>query len=179
MKKAFLVVGAEDSGTKMVTQILANHGCHGQNVIVDNEQAVLNAIEKKLPLESDPIVVRLSMPHGGQWYDIENFIWTLRCMGYQTTTIVTVRDWVANMRSQCNDQTHAFTHEHSVYKLQKAYKMIFAGLSAVTTDFFMVTYESIMMEPKEIMHWIVWRCGLNYDEAKCPEIHNANKKWYK
>ena len=179
MKKAFLVIGAESSGTKLVTQLLANHGCAGQNEVVDNDQVVLGAMEKNLPLDSDPIVVRLSVPHGLVTYDVEAFLWHLHCIGYDPLTIVTVRDWNANLHSQLHDNTYAFGKKHAMYKLEKAYKTIFKGLIATDAAYFMVNYEAIIARPKDYMNWIVWRCGLKFEEDKCPEVHDANEKWYK
>lgn len=179
MKRAFIVTGPEASGTKLVTQLLANHGCHGQEQgPVGNEQWILRAIDKGLDFESDPIVLRLSIPHGGKWHDIHDMIWHLHCLGYKALTLVTVRDCYANMSSQAHNDTHALNAAHSDWKIQKAYRLIFEGLCATATPFIMVPYESLIMRPRLAMGKLVSWCGLVFNVEKCPDVHDANQKWY-
>lgn len=174
MRRAFIVTGPEATGTKLVTQILLAAGCHGDP---GNHQWILRALKDSLGVESDPIVLRVSMPHGLEWLDIGDIIWHLKCLAYTPRVIVTARDWFATGASQIHEQTHAFSPEHSQRKRERAYKDIFAALLLTALPYCVVTYESLVLHYEAVASRLIAWCGLEPQDP-LPEIYDGNEKWY-
>jgi hypothetical protein len=176
MKRAFIVCGAEASGTKLTTKILLASGCEGD---ATNEQWVERALKNKYTFECDPVVLRQSFPCGLEAPDLKRYIWHFHCIGYAPQVIVTVRDWWANQQAQLYKQTHALNPEHSLNKMQEAYLSIFYELHHFRIPFLIVTYESIIARPELTVRNIISWCNLPQPEmSKLPEIYDANEKWY-
>lgn len=174
-KRAFLVVGPESSGTKLVTQILISNGCQGS---ATNDQHLWSAIQQRLSIEVDPLVLRLSFPHGLDMIDLSQLLWHMRCLGYWPRVLITVRDWWVIQQSQCDDHTHAFSPEHSENKIMDAYLRIFAGLIHCRTPFRLVSYEALVTRPAKTMRKIVEWCGLDFRPELSVHVSDENKKWY-
>jgi hypothetical protein len=84
--KAFLVVGPESSGTRMLTDALIKAGAFGHSGHV---QEMDNLDFSGRP---DLIVLRRSVPHGDQWPDLGEIIRSMTKAGYTVSPIVTYRD---------------------------------------------------------------------------------------
>ncbi len=91
MKKAFLVLGPESSGTRFITKLLINAGCfgdsdHDQRLDILEDRERIN--EEELPHDDTPIVWRRSYPHRGIFADIGNPIRQLRQIGYDVRAVI-------------------------------------------------------------------------------------------
>src|SRR6266540_4276722 len=105
MKRAYLVLGPESSGTRFVTKLLIDAGClgdgdHEQRLDKPGDQSRELLEEALLPHDETPIVWRRSYPHGGQWVDISQAVGQLRRKGYDVHAVVTTRDWFPMIQSQ-------------------------------------------------------------------------------
>ena len=174
MKKAFLVVGAEATGTKLVTECLLAGGCHGD---AGNDQWVKKALDNAYSFESDPVVLRLSFPCGLEWPRLDDVLWHLKCRGYSVSVLVTVRDWYACRESQTHQDTHAFNLMHSQNKMQRAYREIFGALAFTGVPFCIVPYESLVARQRQAIGKLLAWCGLTAGKP-LPQVYDANAKWY-
>src|SRR6185437_14276821 len=92
--KAFLVIGPESSGTRMVTDSLIRAGAYGQP---GHSQEMDDFSFTGRP---EMIVFRRSVPHGDLWPDITRIVRQMIEAGYSVSPIVTYRDKDYCVRSQ-------------------------------------------------------------------------------
>lgn len=98
VKRAFLVLGPESSGTRLLTEVLLGAGCQGS---ADHDQA----FDRRLDDARNLIVWRRSMPHGSgsqrRWPDLDNELLTpLVRRGFQVAVFATIRSHYCMVRSQ-------------------------------------------------------------------------------
>ncbi len=134
-RKAYLVLGPESSGTRMMTQILMATGCAGDG---DHDQRW----DSVLPDGETSVVWRRSVPHGGQWPPLDLMVKRLRERSYEVYGVVMSRDWTAMMRSQVEHWEH--TRESAIKNIRMAYPYIFSSLLKFQVPYVMVNYESLM-----------------------------------
>ncbi len=175
MKRAYIVTGAESTGTKLITQLLVGAGCSGDG---GNIQWVLEALRLGNPFDCEPVVLRLSMPHGLDDPDLASILWHFKCLGYAPKVIVTTRDWWATTEAHLDNNTHGFNRIHSEHKKMKAYLSIFNALEFTHIPFMIAPYESIVARPAMACKRIVEWCGLSITEDKIPDVFDANAKRY-
>lgn len=135
MLKAYLVLGPESSGTRMMTEILIAAGCIGD---AGHEQR----FDEKQPAGESPIVWRRSVPHAGEWPSIDLMIHRLQQSGYEVFAVVTMRDWTAMARSQVEHWNHTF--ESAIENIRGAYPYIFASLLKFRVPYIMTSYEGLV-----------------------------------
>ncbi len=134
MLKAYLVLGPESSGTRMMTELLLAAGCIG-------DAGHTQRFDRAWPTEESPIVWRRSVPHAGEWPPIELLIHHLRSAGYEVYAVVTMRDWTAMARSQVEHWGHSF--ESAISNIRMAYPYIFSALLKFQVSYIMTSYESL------------------------------------
>jgi hypothetical protein len=121
-KRAFFIIGPESSGTRLLTHILIDAGCYGN----DGHYQSMDGRGYRGEFYDRPprIVFRRSVPHAGLWPPIQKLIERMRQAGYEVTVLVTVRDLTATARSQV-----LRNHEASTLKahdnIDRAYRWIF------------------------------------------------------
>jgi hypothetical protein len=165
-KRAYLVLGPESSGTRLLTRILIAAGCYGDD---GHEQRLDSAIP------DEPLLVwRRSLPHDKQWPDIAGLVGLLRLHGYAVTAIVSSRDWHAMALSQVQ-APHAPDVSTALVQIQQAYLRIFAGLRSTATPFRVVNYEALVMRVETSIR-LLEHLGLPA-EARI-EVHDGNAKHY-
>jgi hypothetical protein len=120
--KAFLVLGPECSGTKMLTEALIKAGVYGQ---AGHDQEMDNLDFSGRP---DSIVLRRSFPHGNAWPDLTHIIRSMSDRGYAVSPIVMFRDKDYCVRSQLRMSSSA-TSSDSRARYFWAYRFIFKHLS--------------------------------------------------
>lgn len=165
---AVLVLGAEATGTRLMTGILIAAGCVG------SAQGV-QPLDYAIPTPGQqPIVWRRSVPHAHQWPDVVRLIDTLRSLGYaQVAAVVTTRDWQATVQSQVQ-AGHVADQAQAWRNLQKAYPLIMSGLDTAHAPHVMVNYESLVQRPGRVIAWIMGRFGFFIPTV---EIYDGNEKW--
>jgi len=169
MGKAFLVVGAEATGTRLATRILINAGCSGSDEHFD--QPFDSGVFRGEPLA----VWRRSIPHSHEWPDIPELIRRLNEYGYEVTALVTMREWLAT--SKATRRNHpADTPAEALERLMKAYRWIFKALIETNVPYDFVHYESLILHPEATQRALLHRLGL--DDSNMVEIYDGNKKHY-
>ena len=172
--RAFLVVGPESTGTRLVTSILIAGGCEGDS---GHEQE----FDKKLPKAgtSGDIVWRRSIPHYFQWPSIPVLLDQLYKAGYGVQVVVTMREMSVTARSQVA-AGHVANLRQAETNYIKALKHIFGGLSIVVADpqITVVSYDMLTTYPEQTVPWLLRRLKLNQvDDGFIASIYDGNAKY--
>ena len=139
MKIAYLVVGPESSGTKMITKALTlATGGMGD----DTHFQRLDAMD--LRGAPDTIVFRRSIPHAGAWVDISEIIKKLEVHGYHVQVITIDRDTEYMAKSQVKNW-HAESEKMAVQKINYARGHIEKHISGRTPA--RLQYEYFVTDP--------------------------------
>jgi len=165
--RAFLVVGPESSGTRMVTHALIKAGAFGQQ---GHQQEMDNLDFSGRP---DLIVFRRSVPHGNLWPDLNRIIRRMTEAGYTVSPIVTYRDKDYCVRAQLR-VGHKTTEADARASYYWAYKHIFKQLAAAGV-FPVVCHYSSFVNNEEFRKLFFAQFGL-----RCPpdlELYDANLKY--
>ena len=169
MKRAYLVVGAESSGTRMLTSILIAGGCTGSP---EHFQPY-----DRNPPTADRIVWRRSIPHAGTLPQIGDMAKYLEGLGYVVTAIFITRDWHATIHSQLKGAQHAKTAADAVQNIVNAYAYSLAQFVDHQMTFIVVSYEQIVYS--DLGTRILLKM-LDLDEtAELPKLYNGNLPYYK
>jgi len=95
-KRAFLVLGPESAGNRLVTRCLISAGCEGDG---DHEQRFDEP--DGLVGAADLIVIRRSMPHGDAWPHLDGLLDRLKSHGYHDVRVLAmIRTHYCMIRSQ-------------------------------------------------------------------------------
>lgn len=148
---AYLVLGPESSGTRMMTKLLIAAGCIGDG---DHEQRW----DEHLPEGETPIVWRRSLPHGGEWPSLDLMTHRLRERSYRVHAVVMARDWTAVARSQQEHWGH--TWETALHNIRTAYPYIFSSLLKFQVPYVMVSYESLVQHGSQSLSELLGSIGL-------------------
>ena len=114
VKQAFFVIGAESSGTRMLTKAFMEAGCEGsdQHFQPMDVQGFLH--------QPDMIVFRRSLPHAQMWPDVEDIRDMIAVEGYDVEIIGIKRMNFAVIASQTRGNQHAKDKEHALRNIKKA-----------------------------------------------------------
>jgi hypothetical protein len=162
MMNAYLVLGPESSGTRMMTRLLMAAGCIGDG---EHEQRWDTA----QPDGETPIVWRKSLPHGGEWPSLDLMTHRLRERGYTVYALVMARDWTAVARSQQEHWGH--TWETALDNLRTAYPYIFSSLLKFQVPYVMVSYESLVQHGSRSLGELLGSIGITPPAEF--ELHDA------
>lgn len=162
--KAFLVLGPESTGTRLMTQILISAGCQG-------DAGHFQKFDEYIP-EVTPIVWRRSYPHFGNWPNL--FVMLEELANYECHAIVTVRHPHATERSQVANK-HVKTTKIARENVSKAYQRIFMSLSTSGTPFTVIPFESLMLHPAQSQYALFEMLGLSGQPLA---IRDENRKHY-
>lgn len=181
MKQAFVVVGPESSGNKLMGALLVRAGCVGD--ITDEGRGNLWSVVE--PATEERVVMVYSYPSGYEWPDLRNVYWRLQNKGYLTWVLVMARDHYCTVRSQQERRLKPAPIAEANY--QRAYREIFTQIHAADIPFLVVPYESLVLEPVHAMHRLLETIGLPTDNLggsfvingrEYTEIRNENDKHY-
>lgn len=165
--RAYLVVGAESTGTRLATRLLVAAGCQGD---AGHEQPW----DVTLPTDETPIVWRRSFPHGDTWPLLGELVDYLQEQDYQITVVVTLRAWWATLRSQIARE-FAVNEQEGLQHVQEAYRRIFDVLSEEEISYVMLEYEDLVQRPRQAVAWLCAALGLDRP-AYVPAIYDGNAK---
>ena len=166
MRRAFLVLGPESSGTRLMTRILIGAGCLGD----DGEIQRLDSGIPDAPL----IVWRRSIPHAAKWPAIPQMVADLRVADYPVMAVVTTRDWSAMTKSQIA-AGHVADPGMALQHLQRAYPFITGALTSNAVPYAMMSYEALIQRPAKMLGWLSAQLEL---ELPPIEVYDGNAKWY-
>lgn len=169
MKRAFLVFGAESSGTRFVAAMLMAAGCDGQS-------SHAQRFDRELKNAGDPIVWRRSFPHRHAWPRIDEMVKKLNANAYtQIHVIVTIRDQSAMIESQLR-APHIATREQGEKQIHEAYDRIFSETRRLALPIHLAVYESLVHYPKAVER-LLTQCGLGL--LRPLHIRDGNQKYFK
>ncbi len=154
---AYLVVGPESSGTRMVTELLIAAGCEGDCGHTQRwDQGSPEAADHPM------IVWRRSVPHAGRWPDIAAICADLVSAGYgRLIVLVTVRDATCLERSQVM-RRHVGTCVSARENISRCYRHIFKGLArADGAEVVMVSYEALLLHGDLAAAALLERIGID------------------
>jgi len=161
MKRCFLVLGPESSGTRWLTSILCDAGCAGS---AEHQQPWDSE-----PLRGDLVVWRRSFPHGAEWPNLTAMFDGLRDNHYDVFGLVMVRDWFAMESSQ-----RRFRDDDVTTNTQRAYRDIFLALQDV--PFIVVSYEALLSRPDAYATRLLERLELS--QPVTVAAIDGNEKYY-
>jgi hypothetical protein len=163
--RAFIVMGPESTGTRVLTQILISAGCVGDG---GHKQRFDEHIPSPEEVGSD-IVWRRSVPH----FNAEDMP-TIKSMesrleGYDVKILITSRSLYPAAKSQMNHRDHLSSLEQAYDRINEGYSYIFGQISEY--DFTVVTYEGLRRNDSKICEQI----GIGEPDV---DIYDGNEKYY-
>ena len=171
MKRAFLVLGPESSGTRLMTRLLIAAGCNG------SDDHFNQPFDGGVPMNGPELAIwRRSVPHDKQWANIPSMVRALRGANYRVMAVVTTRDWHATCRSQVA-MGHVRDYKMAQDNLHDAYPHIFSGLERAQCNFVVVSYDALVRRPKPFLRVLMDMLELPFPES-IENIYDGNEKWY-
>jgi hypothetical protein len=117
-KKAFFVIGAESSGTRVLTQAFIAAGCWGDG---GHAQRLDDLNFNDRP----PIIVfRRSLPHANKWPKVADLKRRMEGGGYEVKIVGIERDPNFVMLSQLRNRQHSRTKEEASEKIGRATRLV-------------------------------------------------------
>jgi hypothetical protein len=167
VKRAFLVLGAESSGTRLLTEVLIAGGCHG-------DATHHQPFDRWEFGEQTPILWRRSYPWSPYhlWPNLElDLLRPLRRHGYEDVlALVSTRDWLPTARSQADPKNrHAATEAEALANIALAYEEIIKQLAAARLPHLMVAHEALSMVGERAARALLRKLGLDAG-ADLPEL---------
>ncbi len=140
MKLAYLVLGAESSGTKMLAEFLVKGGCHGDFTHVQKlDDLAFDGLSPR-------IMLRRSLPHGREpkgkilWPDLHEIVGRMRAAHYGVTAVIVVRDKDCCVASQLKSG-HQTDGVAARSVIREAYERIYAAVDECGLQTAVVPYE--------------------------------------
>jgi hypothetical protein len=173
MKRAFLVLGPESSGTRLLTSLLIAGGCAG-------DATHFQPFDNRDFGNADPIVWRRSYPWSIRrlWPDLgADLLPRLERGGFTVQrAVVTMRDWYALAKSQVR-HNHVSTESAALENIATAYREIFRQLHEHKIAARTVAYEAVTGFQERAVRPLLRELGLNR-EATLPPIRDESTKYY-
>ena len=169
MPRAYIVIGAESSGTRYMTSLLIAAGCHGDST---HEQRWDNS----LPDDHHDIVWRRSFPHGPLMPNLALMVNRVEQAGYEPLFVITVRSVLPCVESHII-QEHSRDRTHARDKIAEAMRSIWGQLKDLQRyPWIMVTYEDLMTSVERRKDFIR-SIGLDESRVETHPAKNANIKY--
>lgn len=177
-KLAYVVVGPESSGNRLVTSLLIRAGCQGT-------AGMHGDFVQTLPTVETPAAIIRSVPHGPRFPDLGAEYRTLRNRGYYTRYVVTMRDPFCVVSSMEANRGHSKDQAWEIYR--RAYPFIFRHIELEKIPWTAAVYESIVARPVEAVRSLLLVLGLSTDGLSDrfflngeweDKIVDANRKYY-
>lgn len=163
--KAFIVMGPESTGTRLLTRVLISAGCAGDG---GHEQRFDERIPPPEEVGRD-IVWRRSIPHfeSEKMPSLDRM--ERKLAGYETKVLLTSRSFYPTAKSQ-------MTHRDHIEDIQQAYERIRNGYAHAfdqvkDRDFMIVTYEGMERSCNSICN------HLDLGEPNI-DIYDGNEKYF-
>jgi hypothetical protein len=153
MKKAVIVVGAESSGTRFITNLVINHGYYGDSGHHQEIDKILfSETFKNFSKKHDKIVIRRSYPHAGKWPSISRIYKRLDKFGYSVIIIVTHRNWFTMAMSQLDRRSKQpkFVSKN----IPKAYKFIMKHIIDLDAKYYILEFSGTCSYRTASLKWV-------------------------
>jgi hypothetical protein len=158
--KAFIVLGLESSGTRLMTRILIKNGCQGEDTHVQRWDTDR--------IEGDPIVWRRSVPHAGRYFNLSEML--ARLSDYEVHIVIMNRDW------HCVEMSKN-TAKHPETDTMKNYRYMMDTVLAFDVPFTVVSYESLFSGGPMAQRMLFERLGLDW--LRYVTVFNENEKHWR
>lgn len=174
MRRAFIVVGPESTGTKLLTRVLMKLGCFGDDGDVQR-------LDRGFPHDGiESVVVRRSLPMQRQWPSVGKMVTDAYLAGFtKITVLVCSRDWFCMCRSQVR-RGHVADGQQADLQAQRAYVEIFNSLGHFPhAEFLMVSYEAMVVRPNLYCEQLAYHLGFDPPHGGIDlNVHDGNQKHY-
>lgn len=181
MKKVFIVIGPESSGTKIVTRLLCMAGCAGD---YEHEQRLdkfvyEDGIEIGTILgEYETIVLRRSIPHSSELRpDIQGIGAKFQSAGFEPYWIVVMRDWCCNAKSKVSVgyQPRLETSKKNLVDEWTHIGSIFVEFDG---RFYIVLTSCLFTNPERVLGGLEDWVGFSFPNDAKKIVFDADKKYY-
>lgn len=171
MARVLLVLGAEASGTRLVTRLLINAGALGDG---GHDQ---RWDTEALPAPRCNLAWRRSLPHKKSWPELDALADKAAEAGYDLAAVVVVREPTATKASQVRaghvpDETVAWRH------IQRAYLTAFDFIWDHDLPYYLISYEAIIFHPEPAIAGLLDWAGLSLNGWESIYIYDGNVKYY-
>lgn len=167
--RAFLVLGPESSGTRLVTAILQAGGCVGD---ASHDQQF-----DDYPFgDYEDVVWRRSEPHFSWRESLDLGKLLPHCEGREVTAVVTTRDPLA-IASSLVRKGEARDIANGVRRTSDAYTRVFTQLASWGLRFIVASYESFVLEPVAAQRCLWSLLGL--PGGRPVDVRDENSKHYR
>lgn len=186
MKKVFIVVGPESSGTRVITRLFCMSGCvgdYGHEQRLDRfvyNEGVEKGIEicGVLGRDCETIVLRRSIPYDSDRRpDILGIGAKFRSAGFEPYYIVTIRDWTCNAASKIN-MGHGTNLDMAKDSLVEEWSDIGAMFAGFNGKFCIVMTSSLFTNPERVISGLEDWTGLVFTKEAYKVVFDADSKYY-
>lgn len=189
MPKFVMVLGAEGSGTRLVTRILLTvDGARGTD---DHFQAIDTVFSKSSDarsveflsehwLDSPLAVMRRSLPHSNRWPPLSRFGDIVTAAGFDLWVVMVVRDNWACVQAM-RRAGHVSREGRGYRNYQRAYRTIFTWLNeaGLGPKMIIMPYEALVLGQHACAQQTLGRpLGLELPKDKFPNVFDGNEKYY-
>lgn len=170
-RRAFVILGPESSGTRLMARLFIRAGAHGDYEHRQRLDAMLsNGDRPTHPV----VVVRRSYPYSKEWPNLGKLKGRLERAGYEVRAVVVLRSLQFTALSS-NRQMHTRSREHGIRRSTEAFKHIGTALAESGLPFVWLTYESLVQRPEQELTWLFQWAGL--PAPLDVEIFDGNAKY--
>lgn len=154
-RKIYIVLGGESTGTRMVTKLMLDGGCYGEDTHLQSMDGHVKERRWgriKDIVQRQPIVWRRSFPHDAEYPDVyREMVQPVKQECHFSDRdfyfLVTFRDWFPASRSAAISG-HSSTPYTAIEKLREAYIQIFQMFNRFPAlEYYMVSYEGLVTYP--------------------------------
>lgn len=182
MKRVFIVVGPESSGTRIITRLFCMAGCVGD---YEHEQRLDNFVHNEsveicrvLGKDCETIVLRRSIPHDSDLRpDVLGIGAKFQSAGFEPYYIVTMRDWICNAASKIN-MGHGTDFDMAKNSLVEEWSDIGKMFTEFNGNFYMVITSNMFTNPERAIGGLENWTGLVFPKDAYDVVFDADSKYY-
>lgn len=169
IKRAFFVVGAESTGTRLATRILIAGGCAGS---AGHDQP----FDEHGFGDEECVVIRRSFPHRGRWPQLSDFVNEYKGE-FDFRAVWTVRDYDCTAHSQVRNK-HVPELAAAYKNIQRANLIIAGQLGYHVIPYRILSYEALVARPTKVQLELLSGLGLGAPDSPIA-VTDENAKYYK
>lgn len=150
-KKMLFVFGPESAGTRGTTRFMIENGSYWGTD--EHIQPLDDFVYGRMPIDAivpediDKIIFRRSVPHAGNYEDLNRIDTQFLNMGYNTKWLLVVRDLSEIVRSKIS-RGHAADQMDAWMQTTYQYNVIFERIANKTNGVYFFPYTSMMKNPQ-------------------------------
>lgn len=173
--RCFITIGPEDSGNRMMHNILLEAGCEGDG---GYRIPYTQRFDQELPTPEKDIAWLRSVPHGGSYPNLVRMILDAENKGYDVQILIMTRAWWVTRLAAT--KSHTGRQDITDYQMDRSYKWIFDNIR-LAEDFTLKDVSYLMVSYDELVHDpCALHALMHYLNLPVPEFdfRNGNEKWY-